>query len=629
MPPSTVIVVPPFTGVETPSYAAHLLQAVAADEGFTVDVLYGSLMLAGVIGENHYQDLCYQPTRSLRGDQVFAPFAFPPAGEGGDAAEASSPAPAPRPADDLDIPTGVLLQWLDDLVTIIVGRGYDIVGCTSNYDQTLASLTILRAIKRRAPDTTTILGGANLEGSMADGWASVPYLDTIFSGESETSFVRFLRQWSGPATVRASGGTHSPPPLARIVRGAPHEALDELPAPDYREFFEQHHQHLPTSTIRQAGEIQLPYETSRGCWWGQKHHCTFCGLNGEGMRFRAKSPAKVIRDLESVFAARPHDPNRAQLDRVTMVDNIMPIRYFKDLLPHLGRLGLRIFYEQKANLSLEKVRALKEAGVAEIQPGIEALSTPLLALMNKGTTARQNVALLRYARSTDVVVRWNLLYGFPGDQADYYHETLRLVRLISHLPPPGGFFHLSIDRFSPYFDKPEAYGIERVRPIPAYSHLYPPQIDPAKVAYHFAGDYAHTGHSHPQLIDDIQREVSNWVDAWSNPDSRPALVVFKAAVDKFMLLDTRIGTTRPKAQFIDINQATAALVGTSRSEEAAEWATEAGAATYIDGILTPLAAATPELLAELKTLAGPGRAEDETDGQYHRITRIRRPSHVQ
>ena len=28
-------------------------------------------------------------------------------------------------------------------------------------------------------------------------------------------------------------------------------------------------------------------ETSRGCWWGQRMHCTFCGLNGSGMVYRS------------------------------------------------------------------------------------------------------------------------------------------------------------------------------------------------------------------------------------------------------------------------------------------------------------------------------------------------------
>src|SRR3954465_271775 len=39
-------------------------------------------------------------------------------------------------------------------------------------------------------------------------------------------------------------------------------------------------------------------ETARGCWWGAKNHCTFCGLNGETMGFRAKSADRVMTEIE-------------------------------------------------------------------------------------------------------------------------------------------------------------------------------------------------------------------------------------------------------------------------------------------------------------------------------------------
>lgn len=105
----------------------------------------------------------------------------------------------------------------------------------------------------------------------------------------------------------------------------------------------------------------------------------------------AKSPQRVIDDLKSML---PNHPNRL----INMVDNIMPHQYFKSLLPRLADElpNVKIFYEQKSNLSLEKVIALKRSGVTLVQPGIESLSTPLLQRMRKGVTARQNINLLRY-----------------------------------------------------------------------------------------------------------------------------------------------------------------------------------------------------------------------------------------
>jgi magnesium-protoporphyrin IX monomethyl ester (oxidative) cyclase len=61
--------------------------------------------------------------------------------------------------------------------------------------------------------------------------------------------------------------------------------LDGLPYPTFDDYFAQ----LRTTSFAKRVLPALVMETSRGCWWGAKHHCTFCGLNAEGMAFRSKS----------------------------------------------------------------------------------------------------------------------------------------------------------------------------------------------------------------------------------------------------------------------------------------------------------------------------------------------------
>ena len=38
-------------------------------------------------------------------------------------------------------------------------------------------------------------------------------------------------------------------------------------------------------------------EFSRGCWWGQIHPCTFCGLNGKINIYREKSPQRLLEEI--------------------------------------------------------------------------------------------------------------------------------------------------------------------------------------------------------------------------------------------------------------------------------------------------------------------------------------------
>jgi hypothetical protein len=110
------------------------------------------------------------------------------------------------------------------------------------------------------------------------------------------------------------------------------------------------------------------------------------------------------------------------------------------------------------------------------------------ALMDKGLTARQNLALLRYARAVDLSLTWNLLCEIPGDRLEAAEQTLRLLPLIRHLHPPAGLARLIIDRLSPYFDHPERYGVSNVRA--AYGAILPGSAAVSKGAYHFDGDHA-------------------------------------------------------------------------------------------------------------------------------------------
>src|SRR6201999_2928669 len=138
-----------------------------------------------------------------------------------------------------------------------------------------------------------VLGGANCEGEMAEGLLGLgASIDYIFSGESEETFPAFLE------AVLAGER-----PDNRIINGRPCNDMDGLPTLSSAEFFEQRPAYLPEATS--ARSTLLSYETSRGCWWGQKQHCTFCGLNGEGMAFRQKSPERVIRELKTLLEESP------------------------------------------------------------------------------------------------------------------------------------------------------------------------------------------------------------------------------------------------------------------------------------------------------------------------------------
>ena len=220
-----------------------------------------------------------------------------------------------------------------------------------------------------------------------------------------------------------------------------------------------------------------------------------------------------------------------------MLDNIMPHRYFQDLLPELKHraLGLDIFYEQKANLTLRRMCALADAGVNLIQPGIEGLSDHMLELMKKGVKTSQNIAALRYARSVGVAVNWNLLYAFPGDEEANYRQMRDPARC-SPIDWAVWLSDLSVDRFSPYHDRPEQYGISGVRPMSAYAEVFPDSCDRERIAYHFEGDYDCAARRDQPLLGELNAAIEAWCALWDGENAGPPILAMRRLDDGHFLI---------------------------------------------------------------------------------------------
>ena len=418
---------------------------------------------------------------------------------------------------------------------------------------------------------------------MAQGIASLtPAIDHIFSGESETSIVDFLIEIS-------AGGRPS-----KFIEGRPNFDLDAIATPNFDDYYTQFEILLGGNQSIKSNDVWLPYETSRGCWWGQKHHCTFCGINGQGMAFRSKSPGRVIGELKTLMTKHPSN-------KVLMVDNIMPHTYFNNLLPAIGSElpGLHIFYEQKANLTLDKVATLKQAGVAIIQPGIEALSTPLLKLMKKGITAAQNIALLRYARSVGIAVTWNLLYAFPHDDGGWFKEIAGILPQLLHLSPPTGLYQLSIDKFSPYHNQPAEFGLENMRPGEVYGEVFPSTANLEKLAYHFRADYQSGSLQDSDSITAISEEMARWIAAWRT-DEVPQLFISRLGDDDYIMFDSRGIDGNNRFEFLSEEKATIALLGARGNPhgEVTTWALKHKICLSLEGLLVPLAVASLDLMRE-------------------------------
>jgi ribosomal peptide maturation radical SAM protein 1 len=535
-------VVMPFADVGRPALGVSLLAAEARAAGFSAAVEYCNIALAEVIGPELYQRVASSlPPDLLLGEWFFADDVF------GDAIPGPSDyldkvllralGPGSPMAEELTRAREARPQFLDECVQRALASSPAVVGLTTTFHQTCACLAVAKRLKQLPNPPAVVFGGANCEGEMgAQLIRSFPWVDYVCCGEADESFVALLGQLLRghprapvPGVLDRRGGPG--PVRSEVVRD-----LDRLPPPDFDEYFAR----LARSALRDKVEAQLVLETSRGCWWGAKHHCTFCGLNGDTMAFRSKGPERAFAEIE--YLSRRH-----QARRLGCVDNILDLRYIDTLFPRLADsgLGLDLFYEVKANLRYDQLVKLRRAGVRQIQPGIESLSSQVLRLMDKGCTALQNIQLLRWCEELGIDAAWNLLAGFPGEPPAEYEKMAGLVPLLVHLTPPCSCAQVRLDRFSPFHARPEAYGFRRVRPARAYFFVFPlDRRELARLAYFFDFDYD-DGRQPAAYLQPLQRQVQLWWDGRTAPGGRPAL---DARFDggRVLITDTRPAARAPR-----------------------------------------------------------------------------------
>lgn len=555
----------PFGSVR-PAIGVSLLKGHLKRMGIASEVLYLNLRYAERHGKEFFHtvaDLC--PPEALIGDWMFSACVFEGLeGRKGDFLEMVSGRYRPWLRQGEDVFFSELRRardaapaFLEECVAAADWAAYDIVGFTTNFTQNLASLALAQRIKQLYPKLQIVFGGANCEGAMGlQLHRSFPVIDFVCSGEADVSFPQLVGR------MRTGQDVHGVPGVISRKDGASYFAalhpervrdLDTLPYPEYDDYFQWEIRKLAAE-----GSGHVLMETSRGCWWGEKAHCTFCGLNGLSMQYRVKSWQRALDEIIAL-TTRHHTP------KVEMVDNILDMQYFRDLLPELKRRGidLDIFYETKANLRKEQVALLHEAGVRTIQPGIESFSTRVLKLMRKGTTALQNVELLKWCKHFGVKCNWNLMYGLPGEEPNEYEEMVSLIAGLHHLEPPQGCGLVRVDRFSPFFVNPEQFGLSNVRCDRSYAYVYDlPESELANLAYYFEHDYA-DGRDPSTYTGGLREAVDNWE---ANAGGRG--LMYSDDGNTLTIQDHRVGALQPMTRLDGVERALYLFCDRSHSRRA-------------------------------------------------------------
>lgn len=416
----------------------------------------------------------------------------------------------------------------DRFINGIEWGDYDLIGFSICFEQLTSSLYFIHHIMQKAPSIKIVVGGSACAGQMGRTLLSVfPEIDFVVSGEGEVPLIHLIK-W-----LTRSGGEGKPTPIpglllpngdsdAEIDGFSQLTPLDQLPLPDFSDYFRQ----LRALKPEKGFLPKIPMEISRGCWWRkhsdlQEHKgCAFCNLNLQWKGYRAKSPDRVVKEL-SILS------EKYQILSVSFMDNLLPAKDLKGLFERVAglRKDFRLFAEIRATTTKEELSAMGDAGVCEVQVGIEALSSRLLKKMNKGTTAIENLEIMKNCESKGLPnLTGNLILNFPGsDQLDV-EETLHALEFALPFRPLKGVpFWLGYG--SPVWEKPNMFELRSVHNHPFYGYLFPPEIFKS-LAFIIQGYYGGLKHQQ-RLWRPVRQKMKEWKEGYlkrhEDPGSDPIL----------------------------------------------------------------------------------------------------------
>ena len=397
-------------------------------------------------------------------------------------------------------------SFIDFCVNSTDWSRFGLIGFSVCFQQLLASVSLARALKAKYPHIPIIMGGAGFEDDIADEIIrGCPSVDYIHCGDAEATFPEMIRRlYNGQSMEGQQGILWRDNGEIKFAGRAPNfQNMNATPVPDFDEYFysrrEGGYQNFDGAT-----EVLLPIETARGCWWGMKNHCTFCGLNRNGMEFRAKDAENVLEQLEALT-------RKYGIFHFNAIDNIVAPEYAETLFARLAeaKTDIRIHYEVRPNLGRTQLRNMLRGGLFSIQPGVESLSTNVLKIMRKHTTGMRNLELIKWCTYYGINNLYNILVRFPGETPADYQLQSEIVAKVPHFQPPYAIVKARADRGSPMFTEPETQSISLLYPAACYKYIFPKgQFNLRRVSYYF--DH----HMSNVVTDEDYSQLFNGVAEW-------------------------------------------------------------------------------------------------------------------
>jgi anaerobic magnesium-protoporphyrin IX monomethyl ester cyclase len=272
--------------------------------------------------------------------------------------------------------------------------------------------------KLQKPPNLLIAGGVHPTTLKEHTFNQIPSLDAIFIGESEFSWIKYLKLMNDNKTnsINSSFKDSLRKIPGVVVNGYPMQGvgqkieLDEIPFPARK--------YSINEPYKISGGYQAGILSSRGC----PYPCKFCAaaaFTGRTIRFRTIK--NLVDEIEIML-----DDGITHLHFGDDTFTVVPKR-LKEFNTELKNREIKIkwkSFSRTESINEENLRNMKESGCHKLTFGIESGSDVVLGIMNKKQNSDDVRRSISLCKKFGIETKGFFMLGFPGETKEQMQQTI-------------------------------------------------------------------------------------------------------------------------------------------------------------------------------------------------------------
>jgi anaerobic magnesium-protoporphyrin IX monomethyl ester cyclase len=342
---------------------------------------------------------------------------------------------------------GFVLHGLDVAETVKrVPIETNVIGISCMFSQDwLSAKALIRALRTRFPAAMIVVGGEHATALSEGCLRQCPEIDVIVRGEGEETLAELVFTFEDRARLSEIAGVAYLDDSNRYVQTPARDRItkvNEIPWPAWHLFPME--AYLSTTNAFGANRGRsMGVIATRGC----PYECTFCSNpRMYGRQWLAREPDDVLDEIERYI--RDYSVDNIDFFDLTMV---LKRQWILDFCRKAEERGLTFTWQLPSGTRSEAIdedvsRALYRTGCRNVAYAPESGSEETLRLVKKKVNLERLTESIRIALKNRLIVRVNLIIGFPHETHRHVWQTLLFVWKLAFV----GVHDVGVYQFSPY-----------------------------------------------------------------------------------------------------------------------------------------------------------------------------------